>query len=353
MKNIFVISYKEMSNIVYHKLHLGHLENFKIHFIVFQGCVSKLYKGDYKNLKLRNIIFYKTKSIKKIKKLVKVKKPNFIICYFIEEIERKYLNLYYFLNTLSVPKIKILEPNFVDRKEFLIRKLKNFFFIKKFIYDYGVFESKSTESHFYYHKFKNKIYYANNNYFNFINENKKKNKEKIVFLDENLIFHPDINITKLKKIISKKKYYSTLKIFFRFLQKKMKKKIYIANHPTTKKNYFVKFKNMTNKTNNLVANASLVIMHQSSAIDFAILNKKKILFTYFEDMKNSQIKNNIFRFAKFFKSNPVNLSLNLDFLNISRSIVNPSSLYDKFINLYIKHPKYNGENLAKKFTKLT
>lgn len=108
--------------------------------------------------------------------------------------------------------------------------------------------------------------------------------EYIVFLDTYFPYHPDLkhfyqfnsnNITACAK-----KYHDSLNNFFSFLEKKYKMPIIIAAHPKseyTGKEFWgreiIKY-----QTNNLVTNASLVVMQTSNSISYVALANKPIVF---------------------------------------------------------------------------
>lgn len=108
--------------------------------------------------------------------------------------------------------------------------------------------------------------------------------EYIVFLDTYFPYHPDLKhfyqFDSNNIIACAKKYHDSLNNFFSFLERKYKMPIIIAAHPKseyTGKEFggreIIKY-----QTNNLVTNASLVVMQTSNSISYVALANKPIVF---------------------------------------------------------------------------
>ena len=182
----------------------------------------------------------------------------------------------------------------------------------------------------------------------------EKNKTKVrtdkklnLFIDENFVNHPDVKIHKLKNFPNEKIYYSQLESFFNFLKKRFNEKIYIAAHPTTLKNHFNKNKLIIRDTLNYVKKSKLIILHQTSAIDYAVLLKKDLLFVTSNEINKLAEGTIISKMAQYFNTQPLNLSARYNSETIKRKIAfynNNKKKYDKFINDFIRHPKFNKFN---------
>ena len=107
-------------------------------------------------------------------------------------------------------------------------------------------------------------------------------KNRAVFLDQYLPFHPDSVYSGVKSIINPEEYYGALRRFFDYIEDKYGVDIVIAAHPRA--NYedmpdlFGRREVIRGKTVELVRDAGFVIAHNSVAINFAILFRKPILF---------------------------------------------------------------------------
>jgi hypothetical protein len=100
----------------------------------------------------------------------------------------------------------------------------------------------------------------------------------MVFLDENLPFHPDLinkSITNTN-LVDPEKYYESLNKFFSKIETTFNKKIVIAAHPTAgrRANHYDGRPIYFLRTNELVRHADLVLAHGSTAISFAVIHKK-------------------------------------------------------------------------------
>lgn len=117
--------------------------------------------------------------------------------------------------------------------------------------------------------------------FKFYPEPKLIEDKYIVFCDIYFPYHPDlVYFYRLKKIPNGKRYQQTLINFFDYLEEKYKMPVVVASHP--KANYvgneFGKRRIIKYKTDNLVAGASMVILHLCNTISYALLNDKPVAF---------------------------------------------------------------------------
>lgn len=110
----------------------------------------------------------------------------------------------------------------------------------------------------------------------------------IVFLDQNLPFHPDSKIASFNTV-NPEKYYSNLLTFFCKISKCLGLKIVIAAHPTADIDrickYLPDFDVIKGRTADLVNNSSCVICHISNAICYPICNNIPIIFIADEEVR--------------------------------------------------------------------
>jgi len=124
-------------------------------------------------------------------------------------------------------------------------------------------------------------------------------KEKYaVFLDINLPFQSDLAISGLPAV-NAISYFKSLNRFFDLLKEKNGIKVLIAAHP--KANYigneFKERKMYRMLTAKLVKDAEYVITHTSTALSYAVLNLKSVLFIYTDEMMDIY-KNTVVREIK-------------------------------------------------------
>lgn len=107
-------------------------------------------------------------------------------------------------------------------------------------------------------------------------------KEKYaVFCDNYFPYHPDFkNFFKIKKIPDGKRYQDSLNLFFDYVEKNFNMPVVVAAHP--KSEYcgteFKGRKIIKYRTNELVSNSDLVIIHSSNSISYAMLANKPTIF---------------------------------------------------------------------------
>lgn len=121
-------------------------------------------------------------------------------------------------------------------------------------------------------------------YEKYVEANLEKQEDYIVFADEYFPTHPDFHILLGYNAEQKdiEQYHYEMRRLFDFLENKLNKKVVIAAHPKSdyKGGEFGFRDIIKNKTMNLIAKSSLVILHRSSSISYAVLADKPILITY-------------------------------------------------------------------------
>lgn len=185
----------------------------------------------------------------------------------------------------------------------LINYLGNFYclFLKKHnliscytvVFRAGELGTTTIGRGFWYDEKKSKIVDVNSfDFENFISS--KKNNRIIenkycLYLDEYLPFHPDFDLLDVKKI-DPNNFYATLNRFFDKLESENGIEVVIAAHPKAYKynshNYFNNRKVLFNETSTLSRDAEFIIAHNSSSINFAVLNHKPLISILTNDIIN-------------------------------------------------------------------
>lgn len=139
------------------------------------------------------------------------------------------------------------------------------------------------------------------------------NEKYCVFLDQYLAYHPDI--MELGIQIDAKSYYRNLENFFCYIEQTMKVKVIIAAHPRSDyeehKEVFNNYLIIKNLTCELVKNAEFVLSQHSTAVSYAVLYGKPIIFL--EETEHSKIilcKRVLDKYAEFLSAPKVNISDN-------------------------------------------
>ena len=203
---------------------------------------------------------------------------------------------------------------------------------------------------------KTSVIKAHNLDYDFLIKKKKinlnKNSNYLVFLDEDGPYHSNYILVDAKPYVSAENFYPVVDCGLDEIAKSLKLNIKIAAHPRS--NYEVKkikYKHpiLKNRTFELIRDADLVVGNISTALQWAVIMKKPIIFVTTDEIQNESYakyyKNHIYNFAKSLGKKVVNLSQISsdhnweDYLNIDHE------KYEKYIENYVKM-KGTPEKLA-------
>jgi hypothetical protein len=153
----------------------------------------------------------------------------------------------------------------------------------------------------------------------------------ILFLDSWIIGHPDIELNDFGYINSSH-YMEVLNKFFDMTELKFNSKVLIAAHPKAvyAPETFGGRKIFYGQTPELAKSAYFIIAHHSTAISYAVLAYKPVIFIYTETMKLSY-KNTIYKYIENFS-----IYMGSKLLNISRLKGSEDIFFDP-----IDEKKYN------------
>lgn len=168
------------------------------------------------------------------------------------------------------------------------------------------------------------------------------NKDQyIVFLDQDLARHSDFDFDQVKHPVSEENYYHELDMFFTKIEKKLGIKVIFAAHPRA--DYSCRRHILNGRdfyqgiTPQLIKNSSLVLLHDTTSISFAVLWYKPMVFLTTKELQKSILSSSIQNVAKIFNQEPLNISdSKLDEINIENWRYVDKILYDKYKNCYIK-----------------
>jgi hypothetical protein len=163
-----------------------------------------------------------------------------------------------------------------------------------------------------------------------------KQNKYIVFLDDNGPNHPD-DIGR-NVAFTTKSYYEILNNFFDNLEMKLGMEIIIAPHPRSN------YKSIENPFNgriisslstiNTVKDSEIVISHASTAISFAVLYNKPMLFMC-NKLYPSYAQEGVKNMAAFFNKRTIDIST-LDFVIQDSDLAIDYEAYNSYKELYIK-----------------
>ena len=161
-----------------------------------------------------------------------------------------------------------------------------------------------------------------------------------VFLDEYMPFHPDYHRLGLISPSAHESYYPNLCRFFDFLEREYGIRIVIAAHPHSRyedhPDYFGGRPVMKGKTLELVRKSGVVIAHSSTALNFAVLFHKPVLFITTDSLQRSQrMVYSIQKTATWLGKTPINVDapLNLDW---EKELALDPEAYMRYREAYIK-----------------
>ncbi len=170
-------------------------------------------------------------------------------------------------------------------------------------------------------------------------DNKNVQNGHAVFLDEYAPYHPDYKINKSFKAPNASDYYTSMCNFFDNFEKIHNMKVIIAAHPRSdysdKKYVYGGREILKGQTIDLIANSKIVLIHSSTAINFAVLFQKPMIFLTTNGLEQTSQKPIIRSFAKQFEQQVINVNevkkiyfTDADHLNLTA--------YENYKNNYIK-----------------
>lgn len=173
-----------------------------------------------------------------------------------------------------------------------------------------------------------------------------------VFLDINLPYQSDLAICGLP-VISADSYFQSLNRFFALLEKTHGIKIVIASHPKAaySSDEFEQRESHRMLTAELVKDAEYVVTHTSTALSYAILNLKPILFIYTDEMRRVY-KNTVIREIECLALYLNVYVYNVDKItNSSQVVIQPPSCerYDSYKYNYLTSPESESMSSAEIF----
>lgn len=165
-----------------------------------------------------------------------------------------------------------------------------------------------------------------------------------IFLDQYIPFHHDFLCIEGNYSFDVKEYYLLLRNFFNYLEIKYKIKIIIALHPRAeqqeRKGWFGNREVIKNNTVELVSNCQFVMAHFSTAISYAVLFKKPLLFLKTTHFLNNRLDKYCQMLARYLGSSLVNISTPKEYckVDIMSNLNVDVELYENYKSKYIKYP---------------
>lgn len=361
-------------------------KKFNVTFIDLSNlCNKNFYKKEKKN-------FFKCKELVKVDsladfiKIIRIKKFK---CAFDLSAPSAY-NLNIFRKALNDNKVKLVQlqtglvPNFkrnfflkinyfikllIYNKSLLLfycRKLLQIFLKRQnskinFVYDYifCIGQKGKVKKCFLNEKTKF-IYGRSSDFETFKQEKFKKNlsTKTLLFIDQYLPYHNGYRLRGIPPYVNAKNYFKSLNSFFGYLEKKFKAKVVVAAHPRS--NYKIlgnKFNGRKiinfKETNKNISKCIAVINYTSTAMSFAVMHKKPIIFYTSNEINNSHDSYHVKFLSNHLGSSLSNIDNSFTYeKNLDRLLVVNENKYKKYFNNYICHIKSKKETNIKKIVKI-
>ena len=161
-----------------------------------------------------------------------------------------------------------------------------------------------------------------------------------VFIDEYLPFHPDYINAEVIPPVTPEEYYPLLRRCFDYLEEKNGVRIVIAAHPRSEyekhPDYFGGREVIWKKTSELIRKAGFVLMHHSTASNFAVLYKKPIIFLTTDKLDSGLCEDpSVEWMGAFFRKKVHNLD-KTQAINLDNELTIDEKAYSAYRNAYIK-----------------
>jgi len=160
-----------------------------------------------------------------------------------------------------------------------------------------------------------------------------------VFLDSYLPFHPDFIRIGMKHPITANEYYPLLCKCFSVVERLYGVTVVIAAHPRSEykeqSDYFGGRRIVKNKTIDLVRDSKFVLSHASTAINYAVLFEKPIIFLTTDKLEKSFTALSVDSMVNYLQGIKINIDHDYEESLRNELIVNKSA-YSKYKNDYIK-----------------
>lgn len=163
--------------------------------------------------------------------------------------------------------------------------------------------------------------------------------KKGVFIDEYVPFHPDYMHMKVPPFSTPEAYYPTLSRFFDSLESAYGVEITIAAHPRSEygndKNVFGNRPVIKGATVDLIRSSSFVLTHCSTAVNFAILEKKPLIFITTDSLQGSMQGEWIRSMAASLRKGVVNVD-RVKEIDLAKETIVDETAYSAYRNAFIK-----------------
>lgn len=172
----------------------------------------------------------------------------------------------------------------------------------------------------------------------------------VVYIDQNLGYHPDYDQSGTKSPVTPERFYPTLNDFFAELTRRTGFDVIVAPHPRSlpaqNEQLFWNARISDAPTVDLIAGCEFVLAHYSTAISFAILHSKPILQIATTELLDSWENKFIKAYSEVLGVPPINID---DFVNNeSPRTLDPSinqDVYDNYLRSFLTSAPHDHRRL--------
>tara|TARA_B110000014_G_scaffold248392_1_gene222726 strand:- start:14 stop:1165 length:1152 start_codon:yes stop_codon:yes gene_type:complete len=194
-------------------------------------------------------------------------------------------------------------------------------------------------------KTKNKIFAHSMDYDVYLslkNKNKAESNPYAVFLEDNMTQDSDYSILNLTAPVNESQYFPILTQFLKKFEIETGLKVKFAIHPKSSKNFsnlLKDFEFVKGNTAEIVKNSSLVLLHASTSMSFAVLFNKPTVFLTSDELKKSWLGPRIDNLAQVVNSKLINInSTSNEALKLNNLLKIDQEKYNDYMDKYIKMP---------------
>lgn len=162
-----------------------------------------------------------------------------------------------------------------------------------------------------------------------------------VFLDEDVVHHSDYDHMGIRPYATEQSYYASMNSFFKKLEQDLKMPVIVAAHPRS--NYDLRSQlwegrtAIKGRTAQLVRDAALVLVHASTAVSYAVLWRKPLLFLTTDEVLCGHLNAHIVLTSTLLKAPIFNVDDDgVQFCALKSCINVDGAAYAGYIKEYIK-----------------
>ncbi len=163
-----------------------------------------------------------------------------------------------------------------------------------------------------------------------------------VFIDNNLPFHRDYQLMGVHSPVQPEPYFSALHSLFERIERELGLEVVIAACPRADYAESAKWyaprriENMA--TGRLVSMSKLVISHPTTALNFAVLSRKPIIYAVTKNMYEHSVERPYIEGCARALNKPIQFFDNAHDLDLSDAFTVDNDIYDRYVKEYIKQP---------------